>query len=91
MQEGIVDWLGGLQEALAHIEEFKLVEKAQKGMSGKIAYGVLKQEMWRETINFLEKWSEDSIYSNEKEMQWRREKERRETKVQDWEKSKAKL
>lgn len=67
------------------------MEKAQKGVSGKVAYGLLKQEMWRETVNFLEQWSEDSMYTHEKEMQGGRERERRETKVQEWEQAKAKL
>lgn len=91
MNEGIVDWLGGLPEALAHIEEFKLVEKAQKGMSGKVAYGVLKEEMWRETAGFLEHWTEDSVQTHEREMQRQRAVERRERRIQEWEKSKAKL
>ena len=38
LEEGMVDWLGGLPEALAHIEEFKLVQKALE------VYGDLKQE-----------------------------------------------
>ena len=86
-----MDWLGGLSEALAHIEEFKLVEKAQKGASGKITYGLLKEEMWRETATFLEQWSEDSVQTSERELQRRRDRERREAKIQQWEKAKAKL
>lgn len=91
MNEGIVDWLGGLPEALAHIEEFKLVEKSQKGMSGKVAYGVLKEEMWRETAGDLQQWTEDSVRTHEKEIQRKRDVERREARIQEWEKSKAKL
>lgn len=86
-----MDWLGGLPEALAHIEEFKLVEKAQMGMSGKVAYGLLKEEMWRETVSFLDRWTEDTVDTTQKEVQRRRDKDRREAKVQQWEKSKAKL
>ena len=59
MKEGLVDWLGTLEEALAHIEEFKLVDKAQKGISGNNVYGELKREMWFETVRNLERWSED--------------------------------
>lgn len=91
LNEGVVDWLGGLSEALAHIDEFKLVEKAQKGMSGKIAYGLLKEEMWRESVAFLEKWTEDNVDTSQKEIQRRRDRDRRETKIQQWERSKAKL
>jgi Delta3-Delta2-enoyl-CoA isomerase len=54
LKEGLVDFLGGLDEALAHIEELKLVQKAGKGMSGKAVYGDLKREMWRETVSYLE-------------------------------------
>ena len=91
MKEGLVDWLGGLSEALAHIEEFKLVQKAQPGMSGKRVYGVLKQEMYRETIEYLESTTEESIRGVAQELQLRREKKAREEKVKEWESVKAKL
>lgn len=86
-----MDWVGGLEEALAHIDEFKLVQKAQKGISGRSSYAQLKQEMWRETIRHLEQWNEDEFQWQQKELQWGREKARRESKVQEWEKQKAKL
>ena len=76
---------------MTHIEEFKLAEKAQKGMSGKIAFGVLKEEMWRETVRFLEQWTEDSIETHAKEIQRKKDMAKRESRVQNWEKSKAKL
>lgn len=91
MKEGIVDGLGNLSEALTYIEEFKLVEKAQAGMSGKIAYGELKEEMWKETRNLLELASEESIVASERELQYARARARREAKVNAWEVSKAKL
>ena len=88
LKEGIVDWLGNLDDALKHLEEFNLVQKAQPGVSGKSVFGQIKQEMWRETIDYLENWSEDTIRFSDKEIQWLREKERREEKVARWEKSK---
>lgn len=91
LKEGIVDWLGGLSETLAHIEEFKLVQKAQPGMSGKSVYAELKQEMWRETVEYLEQTSEESIRLHSKWLQWQREKQAREEKVKKWEMAKAKL
>ena len=92
LKENIVDWLGGLPEALTHVEEFKLVQRSQKGMSGMAAYGALKQEMWRETIEYLEQTSEESIRGSAKALQWRWEREERERKVQGWEERvKAKL
>lgn len=91
LKEGIVDGLGGLSETLTHIEEFKLVERAQAGMSGKIAYGQLKEEMWKETRALLEQASEESIITSDRELQYARARKRREAQVEAWETSKAKL
>lgn len=91
MQEGVVDWLGGLDEALAHIDEFKLVQKSQKGVSGRAVYGLLKAEMWRETAKYLLEWSEDAMSWQQNEYQHDIETKKRERRVQEWEKSKAKL
>ncbi|SLM34133.1 enoyl-hydratase isomerase [Lasallia pustulata] len=49
IEEGIVDGLGGAEEALAFVAEMKLVKKAESSV-----YGVLKTEMWRETVWYLE-------------------------------------
>ena len=48
LKEGIIDSLGGLDEVLSFCGESKLVEKAKTGV-----YGRLRQEMWRETVDFL--------------------------------------
>lgn len=48
LREGVVDSLGGIDEVLGFSKEFKLVGKANTGV-----YGRLKQEMWRETVDFL--------------------------------------
>jgi Delta3-Delta2-enoyl-CoA isomerase len=45
----IVDALGGLEETLKFIEERKLGKKGKTGV-----YGVLKKEMYRETLGYLE-------------------------------------
>lgn len=50
LEAGLVDALGGLEEALKLIEERKLVAKCQSGV-----YGVLKAEMWRESAELLSK------------------------------------
>ena len=60
-------------------------------MIGSSIYGVLKQEMWRETIDYLEQSTEESIRASAKDLQWKREREAREEKVQRWEGVKAKL
>src|SRR5256885_3334343 len=49
LKEGILDGVGGLDEALAFIEEMKLVQKAQ----GK-SYGEIKEELYREIVKDLE-------------------------------------
>lgn len=49
LKEGIVDGLGEAEEALAFVREMKLVKKAESTV-----YGVLKTEMWRETVGYLE-------------------------------------
>jgi hypothetical protein len=36
------------------------VSKAQPGISGKIAYSDLKREMYRQTVEYLEKGSEEA-------------------------------
>ena len=48
-KEGLVDGLGGLDETLAFVREMALTEKAASGV-----YGKMKEEMWRETIAYLD-------------------------------------
>lgn len=92
LKEGIIDWLGGLEETLAHIEEFALVQKAQPGGTGLAVYGLLKAEMWRETVRYLEDTTEESLRETERALRARREGEKRERKVGEWEeREKAKL
>lgn len=49
LKEGIVDGLGGPDETLAFIKEFKLVDKAQ-GTS----YGTIKEELYREVVRDID-------------------------------------
>ena len=49
LEGGIVDGLGGIDEVMALIKERKLVEKGKSGV-----YGLMKWEMYRETIGLLE-------------------------------------
>ena len=49
LKEGILDGVGGLDEALAFIEEMKLVQKAR----GK-SYGEIKEELYREIVKDLD-------------------------------------
>lgn len=49
LKEGIVDGLGGVEEAVAFVEEMGLGGKGRSGV-----YGRLKAEMWGETVGLLE-------------------------------------
>ncbi|KAL9109464.1 MAG: hypothetical protein Q9187_008160 [Circinaria calcarea] len=49
LKEGIVDGLGGWEETRGFVDELKLVKRGQSGV-----YGILKAEMWRETVRLLE-------------------------------------
>jgi Delta3-Delta2-enoyl-CoA isomerase len=84
LSSGLVDWLGGLPECLTHISEFNLVQKAQPGLSGNQAYGVIKREMYRETIAYLENTTEESIRMSAQVIQAQREKEERKGVVDAW-------
>ena len=49
LEAGLVDGLGGMEEVLALIKEKKLTEKGKSGV-----YGMMKAEMFRETMGYLE-------------------------------------
>jgi Delta3-Delta2-enoyl-CoA isomerase len=53
LKEGIIDGVGGADETLAFIAEYKLVQKA-KGAS----YGKIKEELYREIIKDLDEGSQ---------------------------------
>jgi len=52
LESGIVDGLGGLEEALRLVKERKIMEVTGTGV-----FGVLRGEMYRETVGFLTKES----------------------------------
>ncbi|KAK4451807.1 ClpP/crotonase-like domain-containing protein [Podospora aff. communis PSN243] len=54
---GFVDGLGGVEEAVKFVEERKLTEKGKTGI-----YGLMKAEMYRESVDFL---SEKGHYREE--------------------------
>jgi hypothetical protein len=79
LQESIVDSLGGLDDALKVVAELDLVAKAQPGISGQSVYGDLKREMYRETVEFLEKGGEEEArFAATAEKKKREEASRRE-------------
>ncbi|KAH7165297.1 enoyl-CoA hydratase/isomerase family protein [Dactylonectria macrodidyma] len=66
LESGLVDTLGGLEEALRLVEARNLVQKGQSGV-----YGVLKLEMWRDSIALLSKENYDA-----EEEKWNRRADR---------------
>lgn len=68
------------------------MQKSQDNLSGKSVYGVLKHEIYRETINYLSDTTEESIRLSGQQLQWQRERKDREVAVKGWEQqTKAKL
>lgn len=67
------------------------MQKAQPGMSGLPAYSVIKQEMYRETIEYLQNTTEESIRMSVKALEAQRERQERQAAVKAWEATKAKL
>ncbi|WPH00213.1 putative carnitinyl-CoA dehydratase [Acrodontium crateriforme] len=90
LKEGIVDSLGGFDEVLAYIDEYKLVQKAGRGMSGQHVYADLKREMYRETLGYLESFGDDRDRDFARAQLVEKEKAAAVKKVKDWE-IKAKL
>ncbi|KAK4554796.1 hypothetical protein LTR86_008298 [Recurvomyces mirabilis] len=92
LKEGIVDWLGGLEDILALVDELKLVQKAGKGMTGKAVYGELKREMWRETVGYLENFRDEDQIDFMRVTKGLRERAEADKQVSQWEaKLKSKL
>jgi Delta3-Delta2-enoyl-CoA isomerase len=50
IKEGIVDGLGLWEESISFVQEMKLLGRADSGV-----YGKLKEEMWRETVQHLDR------------------------------------
>ncbi|KAL2049924.1 hypothetical protein ABVK25_009791 [Lepraria finkii] len=52
LKEGFLDGLGGVDDVVAFVNELRLVDRASSGV-----YGLLKGEMWRETVGYSENFS----------------------------------
>jgi len=88
LDSGIVDGLGGMEEVMKFVEERALTQRSKTGV-----YGLLKGEMFRETVGYLEGHEREEKRDKET---LRKDDERREVgrkRVAEWEKnaSKAKL
>lgn len=88
LDSGIVDVLGGIEELLKFVEERKLTEKAKTGV-----YGILKAEMFRETLTYLEGYDREEQRAKKHLEEDDQRKKQGEEKVVKWTKaaSKAKL
>lgn len=91
LEKGLIDSVGGVEEAIKFVEDFKLVEKALPGMMGVSVYGDLKREMYREEVALLEGWMEENLRDEKARVEMRREAEERKRNVEEWERVKAKL
>jgi Delta3-Delta2-enoyl-CoA isomerase len=82
LEGGLVDGLGGIDEVVALIKERKLAEKGKSGV-----YGLMKWEMYRETLALLEgHHSEEQRATDYLKVddQWREEGRNR---VKEWERN----
>ncbi|KUJ22966.1 putative carnitinyl-CoA dehydratase [Mollisia scopiformis] len=88
LESGIVDVLGGLDETTRFIGERKLSEKAKTGV-----YGLLKAEMFRETLGYIDGYETEEKRDKEDLEKDEKRKEEGVRKVAEWERSasKAKL
>lgn len=62
--------------------------KAQPGMSGQAVYGVLKREMYRETVEYLERGDEEDARDLAIAEKQKREDLARDERVAAWKKAK---
>ena len=90
LEGGIVDRLGAIEEVLALIEERKLTEKGKSGI-----YGIMKGEMYRETLHLLLDHDHQEKRDNDVKAADARRKKTGAARVKEWQKNagsaKAKL
>ncbi|OJJ46192.1 hypothetical protein ASPZODRAFT_97856 [Penicilliopsis zonata CBS 506.65] len=79
LQAGLVDGLGGLEETLAFIRERGLQTKAATGI-----YGTMKEEMWRESLGYLDNHSGNLAWRDEIEHKKEIAHSESKDKVQKW-------
>jgi enoyl-CoA hydratase/carnithine racemase len=88
LDSGIVDALGGMEEALRFVKERALTQKSKTGV-----YAVLKAEMFRETLGYLEGHERETKRDEEESKKDEKRREVGQKRVAEWEKNanKAKL
>ncbi|KKY27054.1 putative enoyl hydratase isomerase family protein [Phaeomoniella chlamydospora] len=81
LKEGIIDGVGGGNEALSFINEMQLVQKAQSK-----SYGLLKEELYKSAVKDLEETLESFMAEGSKVEERSKEVQGRRKRVDDWEK-----
>lgn len=81
LKEGIVDGLGALDELLSFVEETKLAKKGHSGI-----YGILKEEMWGETVRYLDLKDGGARARKEKDEERKTLEREQRRRVDEWEK-----
>ncbi|KAF2720185.1 ClpP/crotonase [Polychaeton citri CBS 116435] len=91
LETGLVTRLGGLDEALALTSELALVKRGAPGLSGKSTYWILKREMWRDTVAYLEGAGDEA--ARDAALQTSRQNDHEEAlrRVEQWQTLKSKL
>ncbi|KAK4694991.1 Delta3-Delta2-enoyl-CoA isomerase, partial [Lecanoromycetidae sp. Uapishka_2] len=82
LKEGLLDGLGGIEEALAFAKEMGLVDRARSGV-----YGQLKREMWGETVKNLETFNEGEQKTAQDAAEDQRRSDEEKRRVEEWERS----
>ena len=84
LKEGLVDGLGGMEEVVVFVREMALLDRAKTGV-----YGMAKQEMWGETVGYLDRVDEgERKWDKDLEDSARRQEEEK-ARVEDWERGGA--
>ena len=88
LEGGLVDALGTLEDAIKFIGERKLTDKAKTGV-----YGLLKREMYRETLGYIEEYEGQEKYNGELMKKEADRTKEGKSRVAEWERNtqKAKL
>jgi len=88
LEGGLVDALGTMEEAMKFIGERKLADKAKTGV-----YGLLKREMYRETLGYIEGYEGKEKYNAELTKKEENKTKKAKIRVAQWERNvqKAKL
>ena len=82
LKEGLLDGLGGVEEALAYIKELGLVDRGKSGV-----YGRLKAEMWGETVANLDNYGEGDQKAALNMVENQRRQDEEKSRVDEWERA----